>query len=179
MSSIISVKNLDKTYASGFQALKNVNLEIRPGEIFALLGPNGAGKTTLINIICGIVTPSGGQVIADNIPRFEMSLAHARFLPDESVNPTSLLPSWPGSGLVATYAQNLLNATSDPQTLVHPGANGIPGYVIQPINATVTQLTKIGDQRISVGGGLKYYAERPPGGPDWGVRLVLTLLFPQ
>ncbi len=65
MSSIISVKNLDKTYASGFQALKNVNLEIRPGEIFALLGPNGAGKTTLINIICGIVTPSGGQVIAD------------------------------------------------------------------------------------------------------------------
>ena len=59
---IISVSGLSKTYASGFQALKRVDLEIRPGEIFALLGPNGAGKTTLINIICGIVTPSAGSV---------------------------------------------------------------------------------------------------------------------
>lgn len=48
-----------------------------------------------------------------------------------------------------------------------------------PINVTVTQLTKVGDQRISIGGGVKYYAEKPAGGPDWGVRLVLTLLFPQ
>jgi len=62
---IISVKNLSKTYASGFQALKNVSLEIRRGEIFALLGPNGAGKTTLIGIICGIVNPSEGTVLAD------------------------------------------------------------------------------------------------------------------
>jgi ABC-2 type transport system ATP-binding protein len=59
---IISVKNLSKTYAGGFEALKNVNLDIRKGEIFALLGPNGAGKTTLISIICGIVTPSSGTV---------------------------------------------------------------------------------------------------------------------
>ena len=65
MSSIISVKGVSKTYASGFQALKSIDLEIRRGEIFALLGPNGAGKTTLINIICGIVTASGGSVIAD------------------------------------------------------------------------------------------------------------------
>jgi ABC-2 type transport system ATP-binding protein len=62
LSPIISVSGLSKTYASGFQALKRVDLEIRPGEIFALLGPNGAGKTTLINIICGIVMPSGGRV---------------------------------------------------------------------------------------------------------------------
>jgi ABC-2 type transport system ATP-binding protein len=62
MPSIISVSNLSKTYASGFQALKRINLEIRRGEIFALLGPNGAGKTTLINIVCGIVTPSEGRV---------------------------------------------------------------------------------------------------------------------
>src|SRR5690606_24903975 len=61
---IISVRNLDKTYASGFQALKNIDLDIRKGEIFALLGPNGAGKTTLISIICGIVNPSGGTVRA-------------------------------------------------------------------------------------------------------------------
>ncbi len=65
MQSIISVKGLNKTYASGFHALKNVNLEINRGEIFALLGPNGAGKTTLISIICGIVNPSKGEIIVD------------------------------------------------------------------------------------------------------------------
>ena len=62
MPTILSVSNLSKTYASGFMALKSINLEIRQGEIFALLGPNGAGKTTLISIICGIVNPSGGKV---------------------------------------------------------------------------------------------------------------------
>jgi ABC-2 type transport system ATP-binding protein len=61
---IISVSDLAKTYASGFQALKNINLDIRRGEIFALLGPNGAGKTTLINIICGVVNPTQGVVLA-------------------------------------------------------------------------------------------------------------------
>ena len=65
MQAIISIKNLTKTYASGFQALQDINLEIRRGEIFALLGPNGAGKTTLISIICGIVNPSQGEVLAD------------------------------------------------------------------------------------------------------------------
>jgi len=65
VQSIISVQGLTKTYASGFQALRNVNLDIRRGEIFALLGPNGAGKTTLINIICGIVNPTSGVVLAD------------------------------------------------------------------------------------------------------------------
>src|SRR5579872_6893269 len=58
----ISVSHLDKIYASGFQALKGINLDIRHGEIFALLGPNGAGKTTLISIICGIVNPTTGAV---------------------------------------------------------------------------------------------------------------------
>jgi ABC-2 type transport system ATP-binding protein len=63
--SVLTVSGLSKTYASGFHALKNVDLEIRRGEIFALLGPNGAGKTTLINIVCGIVTASTGTVKAD------------------------------------------------------------------------------------------------------------------
>jgi ABC-2 type transport system ATP-binding protein len=63
MQPIISVSHLSKTYASGFQALKDIDLEIKKGEIFALLGPNGAGKTTLISIICGIVTPSTGKVL--------------------------------------------------------------------------------------------------------------------
>jgi ABC-2 type transport system ATP-binding protein len=63
--SIVSVSALSKTYATGFAALKDINLEVRRGEIFALLGPNGAGKTTLINIICGIVTPTSGSVTVD------------------------------------------------------------------------------------------------------------------
>ena len=65
MSPVISISNVTKTYASGLQALKGVNLEIRKGEIFALLGPNGAGKTTLISIVCGIVTPTAGTVLVD------------------------------------------------------------------------------------------------------------------
>jgi ABC-2 type transport system ATP-binding protein len=62
---VISISGLAKTYASGLQALKHVDLEIRRGEIFALLGPNGAGKTTLISIVCGIVTPTAGSVLVD------------------------------------------------------------------------------------------------------------------
>jgi ABC-2 type transport system ATP-binding protein len=65
LQSIISVSQLTKFYATGFHALKSVDLEIRRGEIFALLGPNGAGKTTLISIVCGIVNPSSGVVLAD------------------------------------------------------------------------------------------------------------------
>jgi ABC-2 type transport system ATP-binding protein len=65
MDPVISVTNLSKTYASGLRALKNVDLDIRRGEIFALLGPNGAGKTTLIGTICGIVNPSEGAILVD------------------------------------------------------------------------------------------------------------------
>jgi ABC-2 type transport system ATP-binding protein len=65
MPSIISVANLSKTYASGFRALKNIDLDIRRGEIFALLGPNGAGKTTLISTICGIVNATEGRILVD------------------------------------------------------------------------------------------------------------------
>ena len=64
MQPALSITHLTKTYASGLQALKNINLEIRKGEIFALLGPNGAGKTTLISVVCGIVTASQGMVLA-------------------------------------------------------------------------------------------------------------------
>jgi len=65
MSSIVSIKDLSKTYNSGFEALKNINLDIKKGEILALLGPNGAGKTTLISTICGIVSPTSGTVTVD------------------------------------------------------------------------------------------------------------------
>ncbi|MGE0189198.1 MAG: ABC transporter ATP-binding protein [Steroidobacteraceae bacterium] len=86
MHSIISITNLTKTYASGFQALKNVNLEIRRGEIFALLGPNGAGKTTLISIICGIVNASSGSVLADGhdiVREFRAARAQIGLVPQE------------------------------------------------------------------------------------------------
>ena len=62
---ILSIRGLTKQYEAGVQALQSIDLDIRRGEIFALLGPNGAGKTTLISIICGIVTPSGGEVLVD------------------------------------------------------------------------------------------------------------------
>lgn len=65
MTPIISISGLSKTYDGGFQALKSIDLEIRRGEIFALLGPNGAGKTTLISVICGLVNPTSGTVVAD------------------------------------------------------------------------------------------------------------------
>jgi len=63
MEPVIAIKGLSKTYQTGLQALKTVDLDIKKGEIFALLGPNGAGKTTLISIVCGIVTPSTGRVM--------------------------------------------------------------------------------------------------------------------
>jgi ABC-2 type transport system ATP-binding protein len=83
---IISVSGLSKTYAGGFQALKSVDLEIRKGEIFALLGPNGAGKTTLISIVCGIVNPSAGQVLADGhdiVRDFRAARASIGLVPQE------------------------------------------------------------------------------------------------
>jgi len=82
----ISIKGLTKTYAGGFQALKSVDLEIRKGEIFGLLGPNGAGKTTLINIVCGIVNPSGGEVLVDGhdiITEFRKTRAKIGLVPQE------------------------------------------------------------------------------------------------
>jgi ABC-2 type transport system ATP-binding protein len=83
---VIAVSGLGKTYKSGFAALKNINLEIRRGEIFALLGPNGAGKTTLISIICGIVNPSTGTVLADGhdiVREYRASRAKIGLVPQE------------------------------------------------------------------------------------------------
>jgi ABC-2 type transport system ATP-binding protein len=83
---VISVSHLDKTYRGGFQALKDINLEIEKGEIFALLGPNGAGKTTLISIICGIVNPSQGTVKAagfDIVKQFRQARSRIGLVPQE------------------------------------------------------------------------------------------------
>src|SRR5437870_9551981 len=86
MPAVISVKNLSKTYASGFCALKSVNLEIRQGEIFALLGPNGAGKTTLIGIICGLVNATSGKVTVagrDIVARYRAARSLIGLVPQE------------------------------------------------------------------------------------------------
>ena len=86
MQDILKVSDISKTYASGFSALKNINLAIRRGEIFALLGPNGAGKTTLISIICGIVNPSAGTVLVsghDNIRDYRAARSMIGLVPQE------------------------------------------------------------------------------------------------
>ena len=86
MQPIIAIKGLSKTYASGFQALKQVDLDIRRGEIFALLGPNGAGKTTLISIVCGIVNASSGSVMVnghDNVRDYRAARAMIGLVPQE------------------------------------------------------------------------------------------------
>jgi ABC-2 type transport system ATP-binding protein len=86
MQPILSIRGLSKTYDSGFQALRGVDLEIRRGEIFALLGPNGAGKTTLIHIVCGIVRPSAGEVRVDGhdvIAEFRAARSRIGLVPQE------------------------------------------------------------------------------------------------
>ena len=89
MDSVISIQQLSKTYASGHSALREINLEIRRGEIFALLGPNGAGKTTLISIVCGIVNPGSGQVLVaghDIVRDYRASRSEIGLVPQELVN---------------------------------------------------------------------------------------------
>jgi len=86
MQPIVTISNLSKTYGNGYQALKNVNLEIKQGEILALLGPNGAGKTTLISIICGIVNASSGTVLVDghdNVDDFRLTRSLIGLVPQE------------------------------------------------------------------------------------------------
>ena len=86
MQTIVSISNLSKTYSGGFQALKNVSLDIRQGEILALLGPNGAGKTTLISIICGIVNASTGSVTVDgydNVKDYRLTRERIGLVPQE------------------------------------------------------------------------------------------------
>jgi ABC-2 type transport system ATP-binding protein len=111
MQPIISIKGLSKTYASGFQALKGVDLEIRRGEIFALLGPNGAGKTTLINIVCGIVTPSAGSVTVDGhdiIRDYRAARSLIGLVPQE-LHTDAFESPW----RTATFSRGLFNKPAD------------------------------------------------------------------
>src|SRR5229473_5920857 len=112
MPPIISVSNLSKTYASGFEALKRVSLDIRHGEIFALLGPNGAGKTTLINIVCGIVTPSAGAVSVgghDIIRDYRAARAMIGLVPQELTS-NAFESVW----ATVSFSRGLFGKPSDP-----------------------------------------------------------------
>ena len=112
MASIISVSGVSKTYASGFHALKRVDLDIRPGEIFALLGPNGAGKTTLINIVCGIVTASGGSVAVgghDIVRDYRAARSMIGLVPQELPN-TPFETVW----VTVSFSRGLFGKPPDP-----------------------------------------------------------------
>ncbi|MDP3858602.1 MAG: ABC transporter ATP-binding protein [Stagnimonas sp.] len=113
MSSIISIQNLTKTYSSGFQALKGIDLDIRRGEIFALLGPNGAGKTTLISIVCGIVNASGGTVIADGhdvVKDFRQARTKIGLVPQE-LHTDAFETVW----ATVNFSRGLFGKAPDPQ----------------------------------------------------------------
>jgi len=115
MQSVISVSNLSKTYASGFRALSNIDLDIRKGEIFALLGPNGAGKTTLIGIICGIVTPSAGKVTVgghDILSNYRATRALIGLVPQE-ITMAPFETVWAS----VTFSRGLFNKPKNPACL--------------------------------------------------------------
>jgi ABC-2 type transport system ATP-binding protein len=112
MEPLLTVKRLTKTYASGLQALKGIDLQVGKGEIFALLGPNGAGKTTLINIICGIVTPSTGAVIAgghDIVRDYRRARALIGLVPQELS-----VYAFEGVGATVRFSRGLYGCAPDP-----------------------------------------------------------------
>ncbi|HKM88258.1 MAG TPA: ABC transporter ATP-binding protein [Xanthobacteraceae bacterium] len=140
MTSAISVLNLAKTYASGFQALKDINLEIRNGEIFALLGPNGAGKTTLISVICGIVNPSSGSVAVaghDIIADYRAARALIGLVPQELAT-DAFASVW----AAASFSRGLFGKPAN------------PAY-IEKVLKELSLWDKKGDKTITLSGGMK------------------------
>jgi ABC-2 type transport system ATP-binding protein len=140
MQPVISVKNLSKTYASGFEALKDINLEIGKGEIFALLGPNGAGKTTLISIICGIVTPTSGSVTVDGhdiVTDYRAARAEIGLVPQE---------------LTADMFENVWSTVSFSRGLWGKWDN--PAY-IEKVLKDLSLWDKKDDKLMTLSGGMK------------------------
>jgi ABC-2 type transport system ATP-binding protein len=140
MRSVISVSGLSKTYASGFKALKGVDLEIREGEIFGLLGPNGAGKTTLINIICGIVTPSGGKVTVgghDIITEYRKTRSMIGLVPQE-LTTDAFVSVW----TTVSFSRGLFGKKPNPA-------------LVERILKDLTLWDKKDDKIITLSGGMK------------------------
>jgi ABC-2 type transport system ATP-binding protein len=140
MHPIISVANISKTYASGFRALKGINLDIRRGEIFGLLGPNGAGKTTLISIICGIVNPSEGAVTVaghDIIRDYRITRAMIGLVPQE-LTTDAFETVW----ATVSFSRGLF------------GKNKNPGYVEKVLKA-LSLWDKKDNKIMTLSGGMK------------------------
>jgi ABC-2 type transport system ATP-binding protein len=140
MTPIISISHLTKTYDSGFKALKDINLDIREGEIFALLGPNGAGKTTLISIVCGIVNPSDGKVTAgghDIIGDYRAARSLIGLVPQEmSIAPFESVWSTVG------FSRGLFNKPANPAHL-------------EKVLKQLTLWDKKDSQIVTLSGGMK------------------------
>src|SRR4051812_21473875 len=137
---IISVDNLSKTYASGLQALKDIDLNIRRGEIFALLGPNGAGKTTLINVICGIVNPTEGVVLADGydiVKEFRAARSLIGLVPQE-LTTDAFETVW----ATVSFSRGLFGRPPD------------PGYV-EKVLRDLSLWEKRSDRIMTLSGGMK------------------------
>lgn len=137
---VISIQGLRKTYDSGFEALKNINLDIHCGEIFALLGPNGAGKTTLINIICGIVTPSTGRITVDghdNLVDFRAARSKIGLVPQE---------------LSSAAFESVLDAVNFSRGLF--GKPSSPAY-IEKILRELSLWDKKNEKIVTLSGGMK------------------------
>ena len=140
MQSDISVRHLNKTYGDGFQALKDINLEIHPGEIFALLGPNGAGKTTLISIICGLVNMTSGNVTAggyDIVSQYRKARETIGLVPQE-LNTDSFETVW--------------DAVSFSRGLFGKAPN--PGHIEEVLKA-LSLWDKRNNRIMSLSGGMK------------------------
>jgi len=140
MQSIISVSDLSKRYASGFEALKKINLDIRRGEIFALLGPNGAGKTTLIGIICGILVPSAGKVTVDGhdiISDYRAARSLIGLVPQE-LHTDAFESVW----ATVSFSRGLFNKPKN------------PAYIEKVLRA-LSLWDKKGDKIMTLSGGMK------------------------
>jgi ABC-2 type transport system ATP-binding protein len=140
VQSIISVQNLTKTYASGFQALKNINLEIRQGEIFALLGPNGAGKTTLIGVVCGTVNATSGTVRADGhdiVKDYRAARSKIGLVPQE-LSTDMFETVWD----TVTFSRGLFGKSRNPQH-------------IEKVLRELSLWDKRGDKIMTLSGGMK------------------------
>jgi len=140
MQSIISVSDLSKRYASGFDALKKINLDIRRGEIFALLGPNGAGKTTLIGIICGILVPSAGKVTVDGhdiISDYRAARSLIGLVPQE-LHTDAFESVW----ATVSFSRGLFNKPKN------------PAYIEKVLRA-LSLWDKKGDKIMTLSGGMK------------------------
>ena len=140
MQPAISIKNLSKVYATGFEALKRINLDIDHGEIFALLGPNGAGKTTLISIICGIVTPTDGSVTVDGhdiISDYRAARAMIGLVPQE-LTTDSFETVW----ATVSFSRGLFGRPSNPE-------------YIEKVLKSLSLWDKKDDKIMTLSGGMK------------------------